>query len=260
MKKYFFIFFTIVFLALQAKAQNIELYHENSLINVDTIEVFGNVKADTLHTYIFQGDTTYYYAYEALVEIDIKNTSSSSLDVQCRKRHIQLISETQNYFCWSSCFPPYTFESIVPVNIPANGTTDIFSGHYKPNGNLGCILVAYTFFNNENPSDSAMVVVKFIMDSCNPTSIAENNMQKQFSLPYPNPATNYFTINKELNMQQSGSIELYNGVGQLITTTPFKATDSYINMNTNQLKSGTYYYRIISKNTLFKSGTVIILP
>lgn len=260
MKKFFFIFFTIVFLALQAKAQNIELYHENNLINVDTIEVFGSVNADTLHTYIFQGDTTYYYAYEALVEIDIKNTSSSNMDVQCRKRHIQLISETQNYFCWSSCFPPYTFESLVPVNIPANGTSDIFSGHYKPNGNLGCILIAYTFFNNENPSDSASVVVKFIMESCNPTSIAENNMQSQFSLPYPNPASTNFILKKEATLQQSGKVELYNSVGQLITITPFQTSDSYINTNTNQLKGGTYYYRIVSKNALLKSGTVIILP
>ena len=260
MMKYIF-FLAIGFLVMQVKGQNIELYHENIIINADTIEVFGDVKADTLHTYIFQGDTTYYYAYEALVEIDIKNTSSSSMEVQCRKRHIQLIPETQNYFCWSSCFPPYTFESVVPVNIPSNETTDIFSGHYKPNGNLGCILVAYTFFNKENPTDSAMVVVKFIVDSYNPTTIAEKNtMQKQFSSPYPNPATTNFTINKNINFQQPAKIELYNNVGQLFKTKTFKVSDSHINMNTNQLKSGTYYYRIVSKNAFLKSGTVIILP
>ncbi|MBT3207258.1 MAG: T9SS type A sorting domain-containing protein [Bacteroidetes bacterium] len=259
MKKYFLIFISILFLLIKGEAQNIELYHENLLITSDTIIVFGNVSADTLHTYIFQGDTTYYYSYEAFVEIDIKNISTNNINVQCKKRHIQLIPNTQNYFCWSSCFPPYTFESTIPVTIPSNETIDIFSGHYKPNGKLGCILVAYTFYNNDNPSDSAMALVKFIMDFCNPTSIAKvNKNQKQFSQPYPNPATSYFFIDKLSKSMSNQIISIYDSMGKLISIQSIDNVNSRLKVNTNYLKRGYYFYKISNNIVVNNSGIIII--
>jgi hypothetical protein len=259
MQNYTLVFFSIFFLAIHGKAQNIELYHENKRVTTDTIEVFGNVSADTLQMYTFQGDTTYYYAYEVNVEIDIHNTSASSIDVQCKKRHVQLISETQNYFCWSSCYPPYTFESINPVTILANETNDIFSAHYKPNGNLGCIVVAYTFFNNDNPSDSAMVVVKYIMSSCNPTAITEEyTAQHIFSLPYPNPASTHFFVDKLSDITSTYTIQIYNSMGKLISIQSVNYIDSRIKVSTEHLNSGYYFYRILIDEKLNNTGIIRI--
>ncbi len=257
--KQYILTLAITLIIIQCQAQNIKLYLNNSLITTDTVEVTGNTGADTLYTYIFQGDTTYYYAYEAVIDIDVKNASSNSMDIQCRKRHIKLVSETQNYFCWGSCFPPYTFESINPLVIPANTTDTAFAGHYKPNGKLGCTIVAYTFFDNNNPSDSATVTVKYIMDSCTPSSIIENNNSvNMFSSAYPNPASSYFNIDIK-HLQKTGYLNLYNNNGQLIKTKIFYASNTNIAVNIKNLQTGIYFYNIILNDLYYKSGKIIKL-
>ena len=248
-----------IFIVSTGEAQNIELNYEGSLVTIDTVEIQGDVNADTLYSYIFQGDTTYYYAYEVLAEIDVTNTALYSLDVQCKKRYIQIVSGSENTFCWISCFPPYTFESIIPATIRSNETITTFSGYYKPCGKLGCTLVAYTFFNDDNPNDSAMVVVKYIMQDCNPNAIAENTKVNDcFSSPYPNPAKNMLFVRNKAVGFKTGSFVLYNSLGVNVKTFLIKSTTSVLNFNIQNLKAGIYFYRIITDNTLQKTGIINI--
>jgi len=259
-KKSLLILVLSVLMVTIGNTQNIELYYEGSLISNDTIEIQGDVNADTLYTYIFQGDTTYYYKYEVLAEIDVKNISSDSLDVQCKKQYIQIINDTENTFCWLSCFTPYTFESIVPATIQPNETTTIFSGHYKPCGQLGCSLISYTFFNDNNPSDSTMVVVKYIMQDCIYNAIPENTLvNNRFSLPYPNPTKEKIFLKNNSFDFKTGFFELYNNLGVIVKTFSFTSNNTILEFSTKELKSGIYFYKIITDNVFQKSGMINIL-
>ncbi len=249
----------LIFLS-KSFSQSIELLYQNNIVTNDTIEIQGDINADTLYSYVFQGDTTYYYAYEILSKIDVLNKTSNTINVQCKKRHIKLIDETENTFCWGSCFPPYTFQSTNPVSISANNTDTIFSGHYKPKGKLGCIKVAYTFFIDENPNDSASVFVTFIMQDCNEDYIVElDKNNKLFSLAYPNPANNTVYIKKNIIDYKSYKIELFDKLGKSVIKSNINPQELIIKINTSDLLSGIYLYRIICDNNIVKTGLISVI-
>ncbi|MBI9038536.1 MAG: T9SS type A sorting domain-containing protein [Bacteroidales bacterium] len=259
-KKSLLILMLSVLIVIIGNTQSIELYYEGSLLSNDTIEIQGDVNADTLYTYIFQGDTTYYYNYEVLSEIDVKNISTNTLNIHCKKRYIQILNDTENIFCWLSCFPPYTFESIIPTTIQSDETTTIFSGHYKPRGQLGCSLIAYTFFDDSNNSDSAMVVVKYIMQDCIYNAIPENTLVNNgFSLPYPNPTKEKIFLKNNSFDFKTGFFELYNNLGVIVKTFSFTLNNNILEFSTKELKSGIYFYKIFTDNVFQKSGMINIL-
>lgn len=259
--KYNLIIFSVLILLISktAHSQSFELYHNDTLVNNDTILIKGDVIADSLHTYIFQGDTTYYYAYEVDVEIDVKNISNSTLGVQTKKRHISIIPETENYFCWETCYAPYTFESVHAIEIPGNEITDIYSAHYKPKGQLGNIMVAYTFFDELNPNDSATVTVEYSMDEA--SYIGENHQAKNlFSDAYPNPSIN--TIYIDIKEASSDKYELivFDLTGRKIQEKVFAKGQAILKMDIEGLYGGTYIYSISSEGKILKSGKFFKLP
>ena len=260
MRNIFLITLGLLFIYSIGNSQNIELYYEGNIVTNDTVEIHGSVEADSLYTYIFQGDTTYYYSYEALAEIDVKNISSNSLNIQSKKRHIQVVYGSENSFCWVSCFAPYTFESTNPVSIQANETTTVFSGHYKPKGTLGCTLVAYTFFNDANQNDSAMVVIRYVIQDCNAISVPELTKEfEYFSLPYPNPAKDKIYIKSNSRKYTTGKLKLYNNIGICVKSLKFNSSIDVLEINILGLNAGTYFYRIVTDNAIKQTGLVNII-
>jgi len=253
-KNYFLIFSVFILMVSNTVySQNFELYHHDNLVNNDTIFIKGDVNADSLHTYIFQGDTTYYYAYEVDIEIDVKNIYTSTLGVQTKKRHLKIIPNTENYFCWETCYAPYTFESVHAIDIRANEVSTIYSAHYKPKGQLGNTRVAYTFFDEVNPNDSASVIIEYRMDKAN--SIPENiKSDKRISLAYPNPCqqTLYFNIEKPSSDQYT--LIIYDRSGNRVESLDILASSRLIEVDISHLKSGLYLYTIVSENGYISSG------
>ncbi len=242
-----------ILISITSFAQSLELYHNDTLVNNDTIVIEGDAFADSLYTYIFQGDTTYYYSYEVDVDIDVKNTTTEVLDVQTKKRHIKIIPNTEDYFCWVTCYPPYTFESITPVSIQGGETTDIYSAHYKPNGHLGNTMVAYTFFDNLNPHDSAMLVVEYKMDDL--SFVEENDKYKDdFSKPYPNPAQHTLYLNHYKSNEKNFTMIIYNPSGYKVKEIDFNTQQSVIQIDIKDLRSGLYIYSIFSKDIILSFG------
>lgn len=259
-KSYLFIFSVLILLISKSGySQSFELYHNDTLVNNDTILIRGDVKADSLHTYIFQGDTTYYYAYEVDIEIDVKNISYSTLGVQTKKRHISIFPETENYFCWETCYAPYTFESVTAIIIEGNETSDIYSAHYKPKGKLGNTLVAYTFFDDLNPNDSATVMVEYMMDEA--SSIPENiKYYKRFSLAYPNPCQHTLCFNNEKPSTDSYTLMIFDRSGKKVKALEILASTALIQIDISNLNSGLYLYTIVSDHDYLSSGKFSKLP
>ncbi len=258
-KKILITLILLTFILSKLYSQSIELRYSGGIVNNDTIEVYGDISQDTLSAYVFQEDTTYYFAYEAIVGIDVRNKTANGIDVQCKKRYMEIVPNTENTFCWVSCFGPFTFESVNPVNIPANETLTIFSGHYKPKGTIGCTTIAYTFFNNSDIADSATVIIKYIMGNCSENSIDEEvGNRDEFSQIYPNPARNEIYFDNNLTGSYQAEFELFNSLGSLISCTKFSSFDSRPEINTHDLKSGIYFYRIVVESRMLTSGQVII--
>ncbi len=259
-KNILFVFTAIIFLSINTSySQSLELYHNDILVNNDTILMEGNVIADSLYTYVFQGDTTYYYAYELDIDIDVKNMSNAPMSVHTKKTHLKIIAGTENYFCWETCYAPYTFESVHAIEIPGKETSDIYSAHYKPKGQLGNTMVAYTFFNELNPNDSAVVTVEYSMDEA--SFIGENHQTENlFSNAYPNPSTNNICIDVKEASSDKYELQVFDLTGRKIQEEVFAKGQAILKMNIEELLGGTYIYSISSEGNILKSGKFFKLP
>jgi len=114
------------------------------------------------------------------MNFDISNISEEDLNVRVRRTEISLIQGTVNVFCWAGlCYPPFVDESPNSVIIPS-GTihSDDFSAHYNPNSMIGTSTIMYTFFDDNNPSDSVCFIAEFIIqnaDGLNKSHIYQKN-------------------------------------------------------------------------------------
>ena len=236
-----------------ANSQSLELYHHDTLVNNDTLFIEGDVIADSLSLYVFQGDTTYYYAYEVEVNIDVRNISGAAMDVQTKKRHIAIVPSSENYFCWVTCFPPFTFQSIDPVVIQPNETLSIYSAHYKPKGQSGSTLVAYTFYDDLNSSDSATVVLEYFMEHS--SAVFEGDMaRRRFLNPYPNPASNLLYFDNYENGVTKNNVSIYNCTGNLVKQIQGSNFENTLQIDVSDLKSGIYLYTITSEAAIKNTG------
>ncbi len=95
-------------------------------------------------------------------QFNVNNTSNSNLNVMVKRRIIVQIPGTTNNFCWGIfCYPDNISESPTPSLIPANSTDTTFRGDYNPLGMVGITTIMYTFFDENNPSDSVSVTIDF---------------------------------------------------------------------------------------------------
>lgn len=69
----------------------------------------------------------------------------------------------------------------------------------------------------------------------------------QISQNMPNPADEYTYINLG-RMTTNGILEVYSSVGELVVQIPVNTGDSVLRMNTDQLPSGVYFYRLAVNN------------
>ena len=76
----------------------------------------------------------------------------------------------------------------------------------------------------------------------------ERNQQPQgIVYAYPNPASNFISINAE----GVGSLELYNAIGSLVLKNSNKE-----NINIENLTNGVYYYQFITDSKTFSGSFV----
>lgn len=72
---------------------------------------------------------------------------------------------------------------------------------------------------------------------------------------FPNPASNYATINVKNTLIQSGNFLLFNQNGSLVQQTNFD--DNQFNVQINSLPKGMYFFKILNNNTLLGTGKLV---
>ena len=88
--------------------------------------------------------------------------------------------------------------------------------------------------------------------------IHENELANFEVQIYPNPIKEKGIIQVvPKNNEHDFTINIYNALGQLITTSKMDKNNQYI-INANDLTSGMYFYSVKSKDGAFKSGKLMI--
>jgi len=190
--------------------------------------------------------------------IKIKNVGSTAVTVNCKR--IEFGDEStwcafdSNYFCWDLCYGNDVDWSLGGWEVQPGAVNQDFSGHVYSTGNANSCLdsIRYTFYVNNNASDSTSVVVKF---QSSPT-FGLNEFKAQASSAYPNPAKNYFFVELAKQPKANTTIDLYNLLGSKVRS--ISARSNKVEINVSDLKSGIYLYTISENGHAVETKKIVV--
>ncbi len=232
----------IRFLSVGLILLSLNLIHAQSIIvnSPNPTIVFGSADADELET-----------------GIEIMNISLEQKDIKVRRTMLISIDSTSNYFCFGpSCYIASISVSSNPLTINGDSTiNNTFTSHFKPSGHSGISEIQYTFFDANNPLDSANVVVRYEIAPVGISKISTITSLKAF----PNPADNKVTLSFTRNsFNGKGTIELYNMLGSKVYSQQVEDMDGTITISTENLKAGLYFYSLNDAGQSTRPGRLTI--
>lgn len=207
---------------------------------------------------VSQDDTVYYdpnvASLDVQAHIEIKNTSTTPKKVKVRRNGPFDALCSTNYFCWDLCYLPTDDVSTGNLTVAGESTNNLFSGHILAAGSgiEGCCKISYTFFDQDDFSDTLRVDVQF----CGTNSISINeNFYSSFSV-YPNPANDF--VNIEYNGSKDGAFQLFNVVGQSVFSQTLSAGDQKTSLDVSSLNSGVYFYTLQIDGQVMETKKLVI--
>ena len=127
--------------------------------------------------------------------LDIKNTSSNTITIECQKTNLTLPLGAASFYCFagncysSSSTSPSSSAVLAPgQEISFNNSppdTDAHSGYYDAFGALGIAEVQYCFYDVSNFLDQTCVTITYTSIA---TGVNDFNELSEISDFYPNPA------------------------------------------------------------------------
>ncbi len=231
-----------VTLAFSAQAQMFELYHGDELFPMgETIEVQG-----------YPGD------FEIIAHMTLKNISSSTAVIKCRKIDVDLLPNTTNTFCWGLCYANFIYLSPLTVTLAPGDTTNEFSGHYMPDNHEGYTTMGYSFFDINNPNDSTYFYVEYL-GTPNVGIEDREDMKTYVSNAYPNPASSIVSFDYNLPRgTRNAMINVHNLLGAKVKEMNIAGSHGKISVDVNDLKDGIYFYSVNLDNQIVETKRLII--
>jgi len=194
-------------------------------------------------------------------EINVHNNTNNGINTKIAREIIQDLSENSFTFCWGSlCYGPTVDTSANYLFIQANGQTsdeEMLTADYTPQGNIGMAVVKYTAFNKDFPDTKGSVVIKYWTS---PEGIQEDAMKGgSISDAYPNPASNFITLDYQLTSKVStASIKIFNVLGSTVKKADLVNNNGKLKMNVSDLDNGIYFYSVFINGEIYTSKKLII--
>ena len=173
----------------------------------------------------------------------LENTSNRGITVVCKREIIRLAEEAETYFCWSACNGSDVSidEKLVAANTQT-GPFD-FSTHYTAPFRVDSSIIRYVFYDKNNMDDCISVVFKHITA---PDLRIHTYMESISLTVYPNPATDYLTVEvNDLSLKQTSAV-LYDAIGRKVKTQSLPSPSTTVDVT--NLEQGIYYLQIVNDN------------
>ncbi len=241
MKKIILLTFGLLILFLSGSAQNLTLSRNSNIVaNGDTLTFLGG------------------YLNTIAATVDVKNNSTDTLSVKCRRTHIDVIHESKNSICWGGgCWPDTVSETPNPEVLDPGATNSMFSGDYLANGVAGISIIRYTFFDMSNTSDSVCFFAKFI--SLADFGLNETSNSLMIGGVYPNPADKACFIDYILPVAENNAkIIITDMVGNEVKIIPVKEKEGKMRIATYDMPEGVYFYSFIINNKAHYTKKLVV--
>jgi hypothetical protein len=147
---------------------------------------------------------------------------------------------------YSICVGPTCYKTVAvntgftspTFTAPKGKDTNAFFQDYNA-VNAGTTVIMYEI-KNKTGTDSTWFFVKFVASPTGVPTIAANNL-KMSSL-YPNPANS--TVSFTYHTDYSGTMSIYNSLGQIVKTINLSSTKESMSLDTSDMPSGVYICRL----------------
>ena len=181
-------------------------------------------------------------------EITVQNISDQSKDIMVSREVVDGLPGTENYFCWTACYPPQVDVSTAPITFEANQTNEsTLSVHYKPNEVLGSVTIKYCAYDNNNMADSACVNVTF---NALTVSLEESLSANGFSDFHPNPIASTTSLDYQLRSGQVARVVLTDMLGNTIIHQLIDKAEGTLIFDLNNTPNGLYFANIYVNNDI----------
>ncbi len=131
-----------------------------------------------------------------------------------------------------------------------------FSGDYNPGTIIGQSSISYVFFDSGNENDSVMVTVLFTTTATGLNPI--NEREFRISEPYPNPANGFVKFDYDLNQIHNSQVKVIFSGGFIGERNKITDQSGTIQINTDKLQEGFYFYVLSSSGKELKTGRFIV--
>ncbi len=243
MKKTLLFSFLFSFFMGGLLAQSLELsYHNEVITNDQEINILADPQASA----------------PAEAAIKVKNIGNASVSVKLRKYDVSILDETNVTFCWgTSCYGPNTYLSPEAVRLDSQASDSSFHGDYNHYGKQGTSIARFTFFDENNPSDSLSFVVNYTVGYL---GIDENVKTGLFiSNAYPNPATTTSYVDFKLPKSvMSASLRINSLLGVTVQDIPLNRNEGKASIDVSKLKEGIYFYSLIVNNSIAQTRKFVV--
>ncbi len=245
MKKILLSIAVVIFTAFSVNAQSFT-FSQNGVLLSDTVTVY----PDTVGV------------YEIVFNAAVTNNTGHDAEVVAVK-NLQYAGDSSHYqLCWAGvCMPP-NIDTVGPQLIVANGTSaeEDLGLHYIINVQKGVLDVSeveLVFYDQNNPSEVSKIFLKF---DTSLSGIDENTLKNVWmSDVYPNPATNYVSIDYKLpNQVDNASIKIVNILGSVVKEQNVDIQNNSVSMDISNVKSGIYFYSLTVNGELYSTKKLIV--
>lgn len=188
---------------------------------------------------------------ELICYLYAENNSNTVMNMGLKQTEFVLSANASHSICFAKlCYPSSVYVLPVTAMVPPTGIDSGFSGHYTFDKLVhmpATDLVAYTFFDADNPTDSAIVYVKYNTLTAPPSSNVATVAAEAGINIYPNPATDVLHVNMEKTPHANALLQLLDAGGRVLATQqPHKGHNS---IDIAQLPQGAYVLRYTNAET-----------
>jgi hypothetical protein len=197
---------------------------------------------------------------EVKAVLTIRNLTNKPLQLQIKRINSQLGSSQNSYFCWGDdCIKDQSNAFSSSKTIEARGLSSKFTSVLEAGLVETNSAVKYLIYNVNNPADSIIHEVSYVIEDQNLKKILFHNKDIQISNIYPNPVANFAFFNYTLSAKKKeAKIVIHNVLGSIIAEYDLPHDDSRIKISTNELNSGVYFYTIKVDNDNLITKKLII--
>jgi hypothetical protein len=188
----------------------------------------------------------------------IQNTGNATIDVRVKRHILNANALTdENAICWVVCYDQATDVSLFTIDLaPGQTSTADFTGHVYPDadGTEWNGQIAYTFYDDANPNDSARIVVRFETVR----GLNAPDLSKSAWKVYPNPADQYVEFSIDAQRYKGASLVITDLLGHTVRKKSFSAGETKARLTTSDLKSGVYFYTLVVEGKAVETRKLVV--